>query len=692
MKTDSLGDTLWTRCFGVSGEEDAAYGIATTYDGGFVITGRSALFGSPYLLKTDSLGNTEWSSSFSGYVSWSVQQTSDSGYILTGCTSSSGQGNVFLTKTDSGGNLQWSRTYGGQDHDAGYAVEGTSDRGYIVVGLTQSFGNHIWIIKTDSLGDSVWTTTIGVGSGGGFSVCEVAGRPGYYVTGETGGQGIVARLDYDGNVEWTWTFGGAFSGQGNSILSTLDGGAILTGIHRLHADTFDVYVARLRSTGDTVWSARINEEAYQLAYSIERTSPTECVVAGVVDPLSGNRQDVLLVKVRDRCPIVDRIAFDSDMSYYNLTNHNPVISWHFLDIDLYPQDSFEIDVGTDTNWTVSETWDPSPFAVSDTSVVYSGLPLLDGETYYLRLRVRNGFFWSEWYETSFRMNSIPSVPAPLNPIDDVIVGTTPTLWAENSADAEGDALIYDFLVDVDTLYGEPDPVLGYGIPEGEDSTGWQVTETLDENKRYVWIVRAFDSYEYSDWTGGYEYTFFVNGTPEPPTAPQAQFPPDTGGTPVWDMLTYFYWAPSTDPDPLDTVRYKLEIAVDSTFIFVNTIDSIESVPFTLDDSLSFGTRYWWRVTAFDKTGLSTLSPNTPDFWTWTLGDVDHSHDVSVGDLTYLVAFLFQGGQAIYPLFIGDVDGSCTVDVGDLTYLVAYLFQSGPAPKVGCVPGRSDSNI
>ena len=284
------------------------------------------------------------------------------------------------------------------------------------------------------------------------------------------------------------------------------------------------------------------------------------------------------------------------------------------------------------------------------------------------------------------MNSIPSIPVPLAPINDVIVGTTPTLWIDNSADAEGDALTYDFIVIVDTTYGEPDPQEVFGVAQGTDSTGWQVPVPLHENWRYWWRTRSYDGYEYSEWTDLFSSAFFVNGTPEPPTAPQAQFPPDTGGTPVWDMLTYFYWAPSTDPDPLDTVRYKLEIAVDSNFTFVNTIDSIESVPFTLNDSLSFGTRYWWRVTAFDKTGLSTLSPNTPDFWTWTLGDIDYSHDVNVGDLTYLVAFLFQGGQAIYPLFIGDVDGSCTVDVGDLTYLVAYLFQSGPAPKVGCAPG------
>ena len=86
--------------------------------------------------------------------------------------------------------------------------------------------------------------------------------------------------------------------------------------------------------------------------------------------------------------------------------------------------------------------------------------------------------------------------------------------------------------------------------------------------------------------------------------------------------------------------------------------------------------------AFDQTGLSTQSNNTPDFWTWMLGDVDQSHTVDIADLTYFVQFLFQGGSDIVPLFVGDVNGSCTVDIADLTYLVQYFFAGGDSPKVG----------
>ncbi|MFH1374987.1 MAG: dockerin type I repeat-containing protein [bacterium] len=64
------------------------------------------------------------------------------------------------------------------------------------------------------------------------------------------------------------------------------------------------------------------------------------------------------------------------------------------------------------------------------------------------------------------------------------------------------------------------------------------------------------------------------------------------------------------------------------------------------------------------------------------GDVDNTGSIDVGDLTYLVAYLFQGGPPPPCEDEGDVDGTGSIDVGDLTYLVAYLFQGGPPPP-GC---------
>ena len=62
------------------------------------------------------------------------------------------------------------------------------------------------------------------------------------------------------------------------------------------------------------------------------------------------------------------------------------------------------------------------------------------------------------------------------------------------------------------------------------------------------------------------------------------------------------------------------------------------------------------------------------------GDVDGNGQVNVEDLTFLVAYLFQGGSPPPVMEAADADGSCGYpDVGDLTWLVQYLFMGGPQP-------------
>ncbi len=118
-------------------------------------------WGNVFLVKTDANGNVQWAKTYGGTdwdLAFSVQQTSDGGYIVAGYTRSFGTGgsDVFLIKTDAFGNVQWAKTYGGTNNEWAQSVQQTSDGGYIVAGYTYSFGaglDDIFLIKTDANGN-----------------------------------------------------------------------------------------------------------------------------------------------------------------------------------------------------------------------------------------------------------------------------------------------------------------------------------------------------------------------------------------------------------------------------------------------------------------------------------------------------------------------------------------------------------
>jgi hypothetical protein len=74
------------------------------------------------------------------------------------------------------------------------------------------------------------------------------------------------------------------------------------------------------------------------------------------------------------------------------------------------------------------------------------------------------------------------------------------------------------------------------------------------------------------------------------------------------------------------------------------------------------------------------------FGVWYLpGDVDYSGAVNVADITYLVDYLFKGGNEPFVPDAAQMNGQGGVNVADVTYIVDYLFRNGP-PPVGGEPG------
>jgi hypothetical protein len=314
IKTDSSGDSLWTKTFG-GYDNDSGSSVRQTADGGYIITGWTWSFGSGggdvYLIKTDSSGDALWTNTFGGdeedYGS-SVQQTADGGYIITGWTWSfgSGGGDVYLIKTGSSGSALWTNTFGGEDEEHAYSVQQTTDGGYIIAGSTKSFGEgfeDVYLIKTDSSGDTLWTNTFGGGgSDFGLSVQQTADG-GYIIAGSTesfgmgGGDVYLIKTDSSGDSLWTNTFGGGNTDCGLSVQQTTDDGYIIAGWTKSFGEGFeDMYLIKTDSSGDTLWTNTFGGDDSESGASVQQTTGGGYIVAGYTESYGAGEQDVYLIK------------------------------------------------------------------------------------------------------------------------------------------------------------------------------------------------------------------------------------------------------------------------------------------------------------------------------------------------------------------------------------------------------------
>ncbi len=298
VKTDSAGNESWSATFG-GADNDYGYFVKQTSDGGYIIVGGTNSFGAGfedvYLIKTDASGNVSWTKTFGGSdddEGRCVQQTSDGGFVIVGFTRSFGIGDydVYLIKTDANGDTSWTRQIGGNADDFGYSVQQTSDGGYIIVGYTNSYGagyDDIYLIKFNLNGDSVWVKTFG-GSNNDYGYCvQQTSDGGYIIAGITysygaGGADVyLIKTDANGNLTWAKTFGGSYNDGGYAVCEISGGGYIITGYTGSYgAGGMDVYLIRTDANGDTLWTKTVGGTGDEEGFFIQQTSDQGFITVG----------------------------------------------------------------------------------------------------------------------------------------------------------------------------------------------------------------------------------------------------------------------------------------------------------------------------------------------------------------------------------------------------------------------------
>jgi Secretion system C-terminal sorting domain/Dockerin type I domain len=237
----STGTVNGTYIYGTY-DDDYAANIQETFDGGYIFAGsvKAANRDVSYVrnsrdiwvVKTSFFGSIDWQKTYGGTMTDAatcIQQTKDSGYIVSGVTLSSdsqvtnfkGVADGWVFKLNSTGTLQWQKTLGGTLTDYANSVQQTKDGGYIVAGYTASVDGDV-VPVANRTNDNFWVT----------------------------------KLSSTGSLQWQKVMGGTGNEEATSIQQTNDGGYAITG----YTTSMDGDVIGKTNTNNSWWVVKLSPD------------------------------------------------------------------------------------------------------------------------------------------------------------------------------------------------------------------------------------------------------------------------------------------------------------------------------------------------------------------------------------------------------------------------------------------------
>ena len=244
---------------------------------------------------------------------YSIQRTSDAGYIATGRTKSYGDNNydLFLIKADKSGNILWQKNYGGAREDEGYSVEETADGGYIVAGRTRSYGSgmyDVWLMKVDPSGEKIWDKAFGGALDDEASSIKQTIDGGFIIAGNTKsfGSGMydvwLLKIDQFGGKIWDKTIGGSRDDMGDSIQETRDGGFVVAGTTGSWGNgDSDALLIKIDSNGNEQWKKtfggpRSERNPWSRGWSVQQTADGGFAMLGSTNSVGSGGYDIWFIK------------------------------------------------------------------------------------------------------------------------------------------------------------------------------------------------------------------------------------------------------------------------------------------------------------------------------------------------------------------------------------------------------------
>ena len=260
VRWNANGGMLWTKTFSTT-DDLFGYDIALSPTGGFFVAALcNAVTKQMYIVHLNEFGDTLWtrhSSDTINFTPYDIVATDDGGVVIASESGPlSGVYKMNLVKLDSTGNLVWSKNYGSQIYNSvTYALESTADNGFILCGSMGGNGMPI-LIRTDANGDTVWTRMYKATYGNlylhGISTCDDNGivACGQMVAGFDV-QAIILKTDSMGDTLWTTAFTGLQSQLYRYTGETPGGEYFFTGSSYVSTGNHDILFTKTNNQGRT---------------------------------------------------------------------------------------------------------------------------------------------------------------------------------------------------------------------------------------------------------------------------------------------------------------------------------------------------------------------------------------------------------------------------------------------------------
>ena len=355
----------------------------------------SSFDGDGWIVKISTDGDSLWSRVYDNHL-FDAIAVDDSTFALCG---ENGGGDGWLVIIDEEGEIQWHRSYGEDSDDYFNAITKTIDGGFALAGRTRSFGDggrnglDFYVVKVDSAGEEEWSRSYG-----GELVEECfdliqTSDGGYALAGITNSYGAgdddfyVVKIDDEGEVIWTRTFGEESNDKCFSIVETDDGGLVVGGEHQPREGVISaILLVRVDRDGEDVWSRRWGLY-FEECFEVLRTDDGGYALAGTVGIPRGNGvTDMLLLKTEqdsvNDAPKLFNPTYPSDISLHP-SYPNPFNAETTLSFSLPHPGSVSVDVYNLTGRRV-QSWGVVRFSAGQHRIIWSPQELPSG-SYFVNL-------------------------------------------------------------------------------------------------------------------------------------------------------------------------------------------------------------------------------------------------------------------------------------------------------------------